>query len=424
MFKKESIIRFTSFVLLSLSGACCAWGQEQKSDSIRIHFRTSQAELEPDFRNNRQALFRMTENLRKSHADSLCRLRRIEVTGSASPEGATAFNRKLSEKRAAALSAYLSAYQGTADFLKTIRIIGSDWNGLLRLAEADPDLPFRNETLDELRRIAAAEESGPSGTDNSMNRLKQFKGGVPYRYLLHNLFPLLRASQLTLWYEKVYIRPLPAPLQLAGQAAADFLPVRPAPAPHAPARPFYMAVKTNLLYDAVLVPNIGVEFYLGKNWSLSTDWMYSWWSSNRKHNYWRIYGGDIELRRWWGKAASRKPLSGHHLGVYAQTLTYDFELGGRGYMGGEPGGDIFDRAHWGAGIAYGYALPVAHRLNIDFSVAVGYLGGTYYEYLPEGGCYTWQATKKRHYFGPTKLEVSLVWLIGRGNVNHKKGGRK
>lgn len=55
-------------------------------------------------------------------------------------------------------------------------------------------------------------------------------------------------------------------------------------------RPFCMAVKTNLLYDAVLIPDIGVEFCLGKNWSVAGNWMYAWWKSDRKHNYWRIYG--------------------------------------------------------------------------------------------------------------------------------------
>ena len=39
-------------------------------------------------------------------------------------------------------------------------------------------------------------------------------------------------------------------------------------------------------------------------------------------------------------------------------------------------------------------------------------------------CYVWQATKERHWFGPTKAEISLVWLIGRGNFNKGKGGRR
>ena len=28
------------------------------------------------------------------------------------------------------------------------------------------------------------------------------------------------------------------------------------------------------------------------------------------------------------------------------------------------------------------------------------------------------------YFGPTKLEISLVWLIGCGNYNKDKGGKR
>ena len=128
------------------------------------------------------------------------------------------------------------------------------------------------------------------------------------------------------------------------------------------------------------------------------------------------------MRKWFGKAANEKPLTGHHLGVYGQVFTFDFEMGGRGYMAGKPGGTIWDKANYAAGVEYGYSLPIARRLNIDFTIGVGYWGGTYYEYKPEDDCYVWQSTKQRHWFGPTKAEVSLVWLIGKGNFNKQKGG--
>ena len=28
---------------------------------------------------------------------------------------------------------------------------------------------------------------------------------------------------------------------------------------------------------------------------LAGNWMYAWWKSDRKHNYWRIYGGDADV---------------------------------------------------------------------------------------------------------------------------------
>ena len=105
-------------------------------------------------------------------------------------------------------------------------------------------------------------------------------------------------------------------------------------------------------------------------------------------------------------------------------VTYDFEMGGRGYMGGRPGGTFWNKANYGVGLEYGYSLPVGRRLNLDFSLGLGYLGGTYYEYVPVDGHYVWEETKKRHWFGPTKAEVSLVWLLGRGNCKEKKGGKQ
>ena len=39
-------------------------------------------------------------------------------------------------------------------------------------------------------------------------------------------------------------------------------------------------------------------------------------------------------------------------------------------------------------------------------------------------CKVWQATKNRRWFGPTKAEVSLVWLWDTSNINKKKGGAR
>ena len=131
------------------------------------------------------------------------------------------------------------------------------------------------------------------------------------------------------------------------------------------------------------------------------------------------------MRHWLGKKAAEKPLQGHHLGVYGGIYTYDFEAGGKGIIGGRPGGSLWDKMHWTAGISYGYSIPVRHRLNIDFTIGLGYAAGQYWEYEPMDDHYVWKATKNRKYFGPTKADISLVWLLGRNNYNiGKKGGRR
>lgn len=181
-------------------------------------------------------------------------------------------------------------------------------------------------------------------------------------------------------------------------------------------RPFYMSIKTNMLYDLLAVPNIGAEFYLGKNFSVAANWHYAWWKKDSATWYWRTYGGDLSLRYWIGKESRNKPLTGHHVGIYGQMITYDFEIAEKGVLA--------DKWSWAVGVEYGYSLPIARRLNLDFTLGFGYHWGLYKEYLPVDGHYVWQATKRRRFIGPTKLEVSLVWLIGCGNYNKEKKGRK
>lgn len=222
----------------------------------------------------------------------------------------------------------------------------------------------------------------------------------------------------------VYIEPIPEP-PVPEEIVEDTVVVEPIE-PVAPVarRNFYMDIKTNMLYDAAAIPNLGIEFYLDKNWSVGANGMYAWWSKDSRHRYWRVYGGEVYARRWFGKAAEAKPLTGHHLGVYAGVLTFDFEWGGQGYMGGVPRGNLFDRCFVNAGIEYGYSLPVARRLNIDFNIGVGYFGGKYIKYKPGEKGYVKENTRQLNFFGPTKAEISLVWLIGHGNCNPQKGGER
>ena len=402
---------------------------QEVRDSVKIYFRQGYSVLDESIRGNREALGRIADSLRTSYADSVYILERVQVVGGASPEGTIPLNRRLSEKRADVLFNYLSRYGALPDSLTTFTFLGRDWRGLIRLVEADPGVPYREETLEFLRDIAGRVVNGvEDAADNNVGRLSRFRGGAPYRYMYRELFPELRASRVHLWYRKVR-NPMLPPLLLTAEpvalpATAPALALVPAGGELTFPRPFYMALRTNLLYDALLVPNVGLEFYLGGGWSAEGWWTYAWWKRDRRHWYWRVYGGSLTLRRWFGRRAAEKPLTGHHAGVYGQWVTYDFETGGRGQMGGEPGGDIWDRASFGAGLEYGYALPIGRRLNLDFVAGLGYLGGTYYEYEPEDDCYVWQATKKRRYVGPTKLEVTLMWLVGRGNVNKGKGGKR
>ena len=175
---------------------------------------------------------------------------------------------------------------------------------------------------------------------------------------------------------------------------------------------FTPALKTNLLYDAALVPNLGVEIPVARQWTMSIDGFWAWWSNDSRHRYWQGYGGYLTLRHYFGRSSHPSPLTGHHLGAYVLGMTYDVEWGGKGYQA--------DHFGFGGGVEYGYSLPVGRRLMLDFSLGVGFQDGEYKTYDPIDNHYVWQSTRKRHWFGPTKAEISLKWSLGRS----KKGGAR
>lgn len=405
-----------------------------------VKFKVNSSAVDTVLSDNAAVLSRIVGMIDSINADPDSHLTQILFIGSSSPDGPLSFNKRLSDRR---MNSVFSSIRGKVRIPDSV--VGSkhritDWE-MLRLMVATSDMPYRDEVIaiiDDIPESVTDDNGGVSASRR--NKLMKLHGGKPWAYMLRRFFPALRSTGVFI----ISSAPVKAdtavavvPDDVAAEEIADTVitpvdvrtvtvdsTVRQEPIVEPKERKsFYMSLSTNMLYDALLVPNIGAEFYLGRNWSVAADWMYGWWDTNRRHRYWRIYGGEIAVRRWLGSAAERKPLTGHHVGLYAQAITYDFEFGGKGQMAGEPGGSLWDKCSYGVGIEYGYSLPVASRLNIDFTIGVGYLGGTYYEYRPIDGHYVWQSTHQRHWFGPTRAMVSLVWLLGHGNRNEKGGAR-
>ena len=427
----------SAFMLL---GCIQAFGQESRKE-VCIGFPVGNSTLDTAYGNNAARLSEVVSFLESVKKDSTLELVEVSFCGSASPEGGFAINRELAEKRRNSLERYVRERVSLPDGIISRPEGFIAWERLAELVEVS-DMPHKEEAVDVLRKEEAVDvlRNVPEFTydnkgvlvDSRKKHLMELQYGRTWHYMHKHFFDQIRNASVILVTvrqkpvieEKTVVKeepvvPAPADTTAVVEKADTIVAVSPETS-----KPFYMALKTNMLYDVLAVPNIGVEFYLGKNWSISGNWMYGWWKKNSSHRYWRIYGGDLAVRYWLGKKANEKPLTGHHIGIYGQAFTYDFEWGGKGYMGGEPGGTLWDKTNYAAGVEYGYSLPVANRLNIDFTLGVGYWGGKYYTYTPLDGHYVWQATKNRHWFGPTKAEISLVWLLGRGNSNNKKGGVK
>lgn len=408
------------FVLLACT--CTITAQEQKY-TVKLYFRQGDTKIDACYKTNAAELRKLDSLISVTKSDSILAIDKFEFRSGVSPEGGQDVNKRIVIERLAAIAQIVRQKIVLPDSVIDMQPNHTDWT-LLRGLVAESDMPYRTEVLHILDNVPERiYDSKGNWIDGRRKRLMDLKGGIPYNYLFDHFFSMMRyaESTLTLYFreptpeEKKQMVVVEEPIkeEPVVKTVVDTVKVESiVPQIIKERKPFYMALSSNMLYDGLLVPNIGVELYLGKRWSLQGDWHYAWWWSDRVHNYWRVYGGGVELRKWFGSRAKDKPLQGHHLGVYGLIATYDFELGGRGYLG--------DKWSWSAGIGYGYSLPIAKRINLDFGVNVGYFTGEYKEYLPLDGHYVWQSTKNRHYFGVTKVYVSFVWLLGHGNFNERR----
>lgn len=170
------------------------------------------------------------------------------------------------------------------------------------------------------------------------------------------------------------------------------------------------------------MPNIALKTPLSDHVVIGADWMCAWWSKKRDHFYYRVYGGDIDISYRIGRKINRHdPFSGHHLGIYASLVCYDFQFGGNHT------GILSDKFNYAAGISYAYSLPVSRKFNIDFSIGAGYMWGRFKKHIPIDDHDVWKSTHTHSWFGPTRLGISLVYLLGPSTFNSgekRKGGER
>lgn len=170
-----------------------------------------------------------------------------------------------------------------------------------------------------------------------------------------------------------------------------------------------LSVKTNLLYDVILLPSLEFEYRFNKHWSVNLEGTMAWWHKDTKHKYYQLAQISPEVRYWFKSEGARK---GHYFGLFIGGGWYDLENGNRGYKGeGEY-----------AGISYGYMFPIGKYFALEAGIGAGFLHANSEDYLPIDEHYVYQQSIRTNYFGPLKLKLAFVWNIGCWMG--RKGGRR
>lgn len=179
--------------------------------------------------------------------------------------------------------------------------------------------------------------------------------------------------------------------------------------PETPALP-KAALKTNVIYDATATINLGVEFALAPKMTMDISGdLHPWVLPNG----WRLthYLVQPELRFW-----LKERFQGHFFAVNVLGATYNagnirnnFHIMGRDMSA--LGRYRVEGIAYGAGLAYGYAVRVAKRLNVEMEIGLGYIGAEFdaYRLGEKESLYAQNSTAQ--YFGPTKGALNIVYIF-------------
>lgn len=390
---------------------------------FRIFYPVNKTDIHEDYMDNANQLHRIRKYLEKSP-----KIDSITIFSYASPEGSYAVNKRLSKERGKTAKQYLlnliPAERHLPDSLLIIDPTAENWEGLREKIYYQYQHDDKDEILAILDRTDITDE-------RRKVLLKRLNGGRSWRYIVKEIMPHLRyATWVSVWQRIKVDRVIEEPASLRVEFPEIEQPVlKPIPIPPPVIEEdtkTILALKSNLLYDALSWVNFSVEVPIGDKFSALYYHQFPWWRWGKANNEYCMRFLSIGAEgRWWFKPMPREKtekrikrdrLMGHFAGVYAESGKYDFERKRNICYQGE---------FWSVGLSYGYAMPIGKRLNLEFSLSMGYASIAYRGYTPsEDYEILWRDPEKVgrwHYFGPTKAQVSLVLPF---IIKVKKGGSR
>lgn len=357
-------------------------------------------------------------------------LLQVFVCGSASPDGLWGYNEKLSKARTDAGAEYLQKVTGIPSGKVRKESLNEDWDRLYEMVEAS-DIDCRNEVLKIIKTLKWGERK---------TALKNLEGGRIWEILERDFFPELRCVRFAIYCrwdpskpylskpdtvyvrDTVYLQPETYYIQSEDTVYVGHPVVhqnQPVVSEPEPKKYIYvptswrMAVKTNLVADAVLPGNLGMEFQLSRRLSLDLTGGYSEINTVFPCKDTKVYGITPELR-FYPKASMKK---GHFFGLHGNVVWYTTKWAD---------GLIYQNISnedpaWSVGLTYGYLLGFGKndRWGLEF-----YAGAGYGHYTQKVGQWNevdqeWQRVEiqeKRH-FGLTRFGINLTYRFDIRKLN-------
>ena len=132
-----------------------------------------------------------------------------------------------------------------------------------------------------------------------------------------------------------------------------------------------VGLKTNLIADGLLSPNLGIEIGLAPKWTVEVSGEVNLWTLSHQRR-WKHWLAMPEARYWFCDR-----FSGHFVGVEAHGGQYNIGgFDGKWNLLGTDARKLRDSRYqgWfaGAGVTYGYAWILGRHWNLEAEIGVGY----------------------------------------------------
>lgn len=407
-------MRLLAFVLAVIS-TLASFGIN-RADSVKVFFRAGHRQFDPSLGNNRMVMDSFINIIREGI--NCNDIEGINVYAYASPDGSSRANELLAVNRCQEISDYIVDKSGVSTSLIRQFPSGIAWEGLRNLVASHPDVPSREAVLDILDNTPVwIFDTNGKIVDGRKSRLMSLARGVPYRWMQTHLFPQLRNAVAISVVRKETISPSGEDKEIEIAVEEPSTQTKEVTLPSEQDKmtdteeiadnsessskkdytykSHHFALKTNLLFDAALTPNLEFEWLINKNWSVSLEGYCAWWKPEFNRVY-RIALVSPEARY---HIRPRAPWHGLYVGLFAGGGLYQLENRHDGYRG--EGGM--------GGLSFGYMWHAGKHFFFEAGIGAGYMHTRYKVYKSMDGHKLYMSTKSLNYFGPLKLKFSIGW---------------
>lgn len=170
-----------------------------------------------------------------------------------------------------------------------------------------------------------------------------------------------------------------------------------------------VALKTNLLYDALLSPTLGIEAGVAPKWTIDLSATINNWPV--KEHRWKQWMVQPEVRYWFCQR-----FSGHFLGFHGIGGQYNFgNLKNNIKFLGTDFSKLSDHRYqgWmaGAGIGYGYSWILSRHWNFEAEIGIGWIYTQSDVYNCANCGKKIRSNVPHNYVGPTKAALNIIYAF-------------